>query len=307
MDVAVLGHIVIETIVFPDNRGVSPVLGSPAAYSTVILSRLGDHIGLCTKVGPDFPRDFIKVFKEVGVNLAGMSIVGKYSTRNRLIYSTSEKKHVEYLRKAPKIEFSDLPENYRDAKIYYVCPMDYEIETQTVKDLKKPGKKVIVDLGGYGGATSATYPHEEESPPEITKQIIRNCDIVKASLEDCQYIFGNPDSSDFENHYVDLMLEAGAKDILITMREKGVFYANLEHHRKFFPLKCKAVDTTGAGDAFAAGMIHNYLKTKDICAAVGFGQATACYVIERTGGVIPERMPTEGEVLSKIRETLKVR
>lgn len=302
MDVVILGHIIIEAITFPDQRIVTPVLGSPAAYSSVALSRLGNHVGLCTKVGADVPGEFIEVFKKAGVDLAGMSIEGEYSTRNKLIYSTPENKHVEYLKKAPKVGFSDLPEDYKKAKIFYICPMDYEVEPHTIKELNKTGKRVIVDLGGYGGATSASHPYGEESVLEIAKEVIRNCDVVKTSLEDCQYIFGKFGNSDPANHYVDLMLKIGAKNIVLTIGKKGVFYASPEHQSRFLPLRCKAIDITGAGDVFGAGMIHIYLKTEDIYAAIEFGQATACCVIEKTGGVIPERMPVEDEVFSKVKE-----
>jgi len=301
MDVVVLGHIIIETIVFSDNRIVSPVLGSPAAYSSVILSSLGDKVGLCTKVGEDIPGEFIAVFKQVGVDLAGVRITGKHSTRNKLIYSAPERKSVEYIEKSPKIGFDDLPEDYKDAKIFYLCPMDYEVELHIVKEISRRGIELIVDLGGYGGATSAAHPCGERNSLKATRQVVRYSDVVKTSLEDCQSIFGRLGSSDSENHYLDLMLEMGAKQIVLTLGERGVFYANPGHWESFSSPRCQPVDITGAGDAFAAGMIHNWLKSGNICEAIEFGQATACYVIERTGGVIPERMPTEEDVLSRIK------
>ena len=90
--------------------------------------------------------------------------------------------------------------------------------------------------------------------------------------------------------------------MVITRGGEGVYYQDNETSRSFPPLMCQAVDTTGAGDAFAAGLIHRYLRDpSNVEAFVQFGQATACYVIERSGGVIPERMPTEPEVEKKLK------
>ncbi len=52
LEVAVASHIVKEVIRFPD-RTLEGVLGSPAAYSSVSLDRLGAKAGLASKIGTD--------------------------------------------------------------------------------------------------------------------------------------------------------------------------------------------------------------------------------------------------------------
>lgn len=303
MDVVVLGHIIIETVVFPDGSVLTPVLGSPAAYSSVAMARLGNHVGLCTKVGKDIPKEFIEVFDRAGVDLTGMRIVGRKSTRNKLIYTTPESKRVEYLNKAPDIEFYDIPDTFKEASLFYICPMDYEVPPRVVERLADEGKEVVVDLGGYGGATSATHPYGAKSKLSVTTEIISMCGITKASIEDCRYIFGETRTSEPERRYADKMLTMGAKRVVITLGSKGVYYTDMDVNKRFPPLACKAIDPTGAGDAFAAGMIHGYLWDKgDIDTMIMFGQATACCVVERTGGVIPERMPSKEEVQQKLRK-----
>jgi sugar/nucleoside kinase (ribokinase family) len=302
IDVVVLGHIIIETIVFPDGRVVSPVLGSPAAYSSVALARLGTHVGLCTKVGVDMPEEFLEIFKKAGVDISGVKIVGQKSTHNKLIYVTMENKRVEYLAKAPHIEITDLPESYKKANIFYLCPMDYEVDLHIAQKLVEMEKTVVVDLGGYGGATSAEHPYGIENKLLTTIQIIKLSNIIKTSIEDCQYIFGYADSP---NYYAEKMLKIGGQQVIITLGSKGVFYANATFCRYFPPLRCLAIDTTGAGDVFAAGLLHSYLKGAGIEDMITFGQAVACHVIERTGGVVPERMPTREEVLLRINKGVR--
>ena len=47
-ELVMVGHIINETIEYPDRR-ITPVLGSPAAYSSVVAARLGMKTGLVTK------------------------------------------------------------------------------------------------------------------------------------------------------------------------------------------------------------------------------------------------------------------
>ena len=54
LDIVSIGHIVREYIVFPD-RKTEEVLGSPAAYSSVALARLGERVGVVTRIGADMP------------------------------------------------------------------------------------------------------------------------------------------------------------------------------------------------------------------------------------------------------------
>ncbi|MDD5600494.1 MAG: carbohydrate kinase family protein, partial [Actinomycetota bacterium] len=63
VDIAVLGHILKEKIIFPD-REIYPVLGSPVAYSSVCMASLGVDVGIVTKIGKDFPEELLKVFNE---------------------------------------------------------------------------------------------------------------------------------------------------------------------------------------------------------------------------------------------------
>ncbi len=303
MDVAVLGHIIIETIVYPDGRVLTPVLGSPAAYSSVALARLGTSVGLCTNVGEDIPQTFLEIFEEAKVDLAGMSIIGEETTRNKLVYRTMEDKHVEYSAKAPSIELANLPEKAEEAGIFYVCPMDYEVSPSVVEKLVEAGKTVIVDFGGYGGATSASHPFGLEEALAPTLEVLSSCHVAKASVKDCRCIFGDPGLEEAEKYYADRMYAAGARQVVITMGSEGVCYSSGNKRVCCPPLNCEVADTTGAGDAFAAGMIHAFLRTpSDIERMLTFAQATACHVIEKTGGVALERMPTYEEIIKRIRK-----
>ena len=180
LDLIVIGHILNETIKLPD-RTIAPVLGSPAAYSSVIATRLGVRTGIVTKIGKDMPRELLKVFSEAGVDTRGIKTEGDASTTNLLIYDTLGNKKVRYLKKAPHIFFNDIPKEYLHAKIIYICPMDHEVPLETVRELSNLGKTLAVDLMGYGGATSSAHPDEKEQEGhQSLKDLVKHFHIAVA-------------------------------------------------------------------------------------------------------------------------------
>ena len=75
-----LGHIVCETIYFPD-RTLGPVLGSPPAYSLVAAARQGISCGIVTKIGDDFPKNLLATFDQVGLDTQGILNCGSFGKR----------------------------------------------------------------------------------------------------------------------------------------------------------------------------------------------------------------------------------
>jgi sugar/nucleoside kinase (ribokinase family) len=299
-DVTVLGNIIIETINFPNGRIITPVLGSPAAYSSVILGRLGSRVGLCTKVGLDLPESFRHTLAQGNVNLEGMKTVGEVTTANLLIYNYLEKKKVEYVHKAPSIEFRDIPKHYIEADLFYSCPMDFEVTFSTIEELSHRGKKIFLDLGGYGGATSSEHQRGSKSKLSELRGLLTRSFLTKASIEDSRYIL-EPEKveadTDYEAKNVSTVFhDLGAERVLITLGSRGVYYSEGACGAVIPTINCKVLDATGAGDAFAAGLIHQYLKTGNIEKAIVFGQATACFVIQGSGGVNIKRMPEEDQI-----------
>ena len=89
LDIVALGHIINETIVFPDQTTKSvlrssllrnSLLGGPPAYSMVCAARLGAKVGVVTKIGSDYPKRLLKPFYEAKVDTEGIRCSGDVST-----------------------------------------------------------------------------------------------------------------------------------------------------------------------------------------------------------------------------------
>lgn len=299
MDLIVMGYILNEIIKYP-HEVIGPVLGSPAAYTSIAASRLGLKVGLVSKCGPDFPREFIMEFEKAGVDLFGLNR-NDITTTNYLIYDEQGRKRIEYIKRASPIRFEDIPSGYlKDCKMIYVCPMDFEVPTETIRKLRNYVRLLSADLGGYGGATSTS----KHSLSEILQEYVSYFDIVKASLEDCVHLFGFDKEDSLPLLASGSFINAGASIAIITLGGEGALIRLKDgsaHHVKAF--KSNVKDVTGAGDVFMAGFLTGFIRTGDALRSVLYGNAVASLVISRSGGAKAERMPTLSEVMNLIENT----
>lgn len=293
-DIVIIGHIVKEKIYFID-RIEGPILGSPVAYSSVVAGKLGANVVIVTRIGKNMPEKLLSPIYQTTVDRQGIKIEGNRTTLSKLIYSNSGNKRIEYPQKAPKICFQDIPKEYLNCRLIYICPMDYEVPLETIIKLKKFGIPLAVDLGGYGGAHAQIYPSlslGDKRKPILLKSYVENFDIVKASDEDCNILFGKRDDEEI----ADLLLRWGVKVVLLTEGVKGVFIVTSENRYRIPAFEGEVIDRTGAGDSFTAGFLVKYLETNKLKISGYYGSAVAIYVIERTGGVTLGRMPTREDV-----------
>jgi len=92
------------------------------------------------------------------------------------------------------------------------------------------------------------------------------------------------------------LLTKGVKNVIITLGEKGVYFANEKEsfHIKAFDLGDKVIDTTGAGDGFVAGLAVALTEEKNIRDAIKFASALAGLSTTKIGTA--KSMPNRVEI-----------
>lgn len=293
-EIVAIGHIVRECIVFPD-RQTEEVLGSPAAYSSVTIARLGGQAGLVSRVGADMPEKLLTPLKQAGVDLAGLKIEADgCTTSTRLVYDQLGNKKIEYPSKADPLRFEDIPQTYWDARLFNFCTMDHDVELEEIERIAAHTDKLMaVDLGGYGGAHVKPVERPPGVPEELPK-LVSCFDLVKASDEDCRRVMADETMDD--ESFGRRVLDWGAKVFVATRGERGAFVMTPQQDYFIPPYRGRVVDPTGGGDSFFGGFLLAYLRTGDPEYAGRFGAATALCMIEGTGGVWAGRMPTSDMV-----------
>ena len=82
--------------------------------------------------------------------------------------------------------------------------------------------------------------------------------------------------------------------VIITLGDKGAYFANNDDSFSIDPLKVNVVDTTGAGDAFNAGLAVALTEEKNIKDAITFANATAALSTTKVGTA--NSMPLRSEI-----------
>ncbi|WP_249673727.1 ribokinase [Pseudomonas abieticivorans] len=78
------------------------------------------------------------------------------------------------------------------------------------------------------------------------------------------------------------LVASGIKHLIVTLGEQGALYVGEQGEWRTAGLPVKAIDTTGAGDAFIGCFIHHWSQTRDIRAAMQKAVAySACSVTGR--------------------------
>lgn len=90
------------------------------------------------------------------------------------------------------------------------------------------------------------------------------------------------------------LLEKGARQVVITLGERGVLLATREQMVQVPPFRVQAVDTTAAGDAFNGGVAVALARGDDMPMAIRYASAVAALSVTRFGA--QPSLPTRHEV-----------
>lgn len=98
--------------------------------------------------------------------------------------------------------------------------------------------------------------------------------------------------------------EMGVKNVIITLGVRGAFYTDGKREVVVPSIKMKAVETTGAGDAFNGGLVTAIAEGRDIETALKFATCTAAISVTRLGAA--QSMPKRCEILALMEKEFGV-
>lgn len=92
---------------------------------------------------------------------------------------------------------------------------------------------------------------------KTTNQMAKYCDMFLPGNNEGKILIGSEDPKTISNYYLTL----GVKEIVIKLGAKGAYYANQDESLIVPGFKVsKVIDTVGAGDGFASGIISGHLE-----------------------------------------------
>jgi ribokinase len=245
--------------VLGNNYIVGP--GGKGSNQAIAAARLNGEVNFITKVGKDSHADMaFSLYKDAGVNVDCISQDPNFSTgvAGIMIDENGNNAINVFAGAAAHLQNEDIDKNIEVMKKSKIFLTQMETpDLTTVYALKKAKDNDCLTILNPAPARKINEndfqlldfftPNETEAEFYLNKKIETNEDIKNAAK---------------------FFLNRGVKNIIITLGEKGIYFANKneEYFVDALKLKDEVVDTTGAGDAFNGAFavaLANELKYKD--------------------------------------------
>ena len=172
-----------------------------------------------------------------------------------------------------------------EAKWLHIASLRLDTSIAGAQIAKAHGVKVSWDPG-----RRLALSHDER-----IWEMLRYVDVVLVNLLEAREITGVEDY----RRAAEKLREGGAKAAVVKLGSGGSYVVSDEGEERVPAFKVKATDTTGAGDAYAAGLITRMLEGAGIFEAARFASAVAALKVQKLGA---QTIPSRGEV----EEFLKV-
>ncbi len=295
----VVGHLVLDYVV----RGgvVRRALGGTAAYSGVAARRYGAEVALVSKVGPDFPEEYLLFLARSGLDLTHVRLAKLRSTSFKLVYEDGERR-LYLVSRCDPITPDDLPSRL-DYDFVHVGPVAGEVPLESLRALREGCAGLIsLDLQGYVRALEGGLVTYRRSADAL--EAVRYADIVHG---DEREVAALAEPGQGLSDLASSLLELGVKVLLITMGESGSYVVSRDA-RLYVPAAepRRVADPTGAGDVYTAIFAAHYAATQDVEESAAMAAAAASLLVEEPGlsglGTYVEIAERARRVRKRIRE-----
>jgi ribokinase len=147
------------------------------------------------------------------------------------------------------------------------------------------------------GATTILNPAPVRELPD---SVLRLVDVLTPNETEARILAGRSPDTHVEPQVVAReLMGRGVKQIVMTLGEKGALLFSASAGKHFSAIKVRPVDTTGAGDAFNAGLAVALAQGDRIEQAIQFAMITGAMAVTKEG-VIPS-LPRTAEVVEFCR------
>ena len=271
-------------------------VGGEAVNEAVAASKLGMRTAILCSLGKDPAGNMIVMnLKDNGADTSFVIRDGEHSTPVTTMFVNEDGTRKSITNRAHRYNFH--PERYIDTILkaraiilgsLFRAPFDDPVIIEKViNSARNAGVLVFADT-------------------KLPNFIKLSLDDVKDALKELDFITPNEDEARYftqkeaPEEMADVFLGYGVKNVVIKLGSKGCLFKNAKQTIKLPAMKISAVDATGAGDNFVAGLATEILNGKGIEDALKF--ATACGAICTTAVGAGTALTCKNQVYSFIKE-----
>ena len=281
--VVCIGEALIDRIRNKSNKGFTDFLGGAPANVACALRKLKiDSIFIGSLGSDDFGKKFIEQFNDLGVNLDFLQLDNDSSTRvvnvdrdqfgDRFFSGFESSSHSSFAdevfsKKLIEKELPNLEKFFLETKylvlgtILLSSPISSEAIFFLLKQANKFAVKIIIDLNWrevFWDYSSFSSKISKKERVNLIKNYLNYAHVLKLAEEEAILFFGS------DNPLLISQKLSRGSDVIITDGKNPVkWYINGLQGSTEIPVydSHTIVDTTGAGDAFLAGLISKFVSS----------------------------------------------
>ena len=257
--------------------------GGDALNEAVALSRLGKKVQWVSNVGDDDAgKKILSYATENGVDVSGVKVAADLATSITivLVEKSGERFFLTNpqgsMRKLAEEDISPHVDNMGEivclASMFISKVLDIAAAERIFKKIKAAGKILAFDM---------KYPHYGETLQDMAG-MLSNADYFFPNEDELATLTGETDI--YKN--IDALLNYGLKCAVVKRGGKGCIIATKETQIEIPAYHVeKVIDTTGAGDCFAAGFLYALSEGWSLEDCGKFACAVASCSVEEVGAV----------------------
>ena len=253
-----------ETIL-GDSYNIGP--GGKGCNQAIAISRLGGKVNFISKLGnDDYGKLAINKLKKDNINTSNIIISNKHKTGVAGIHvdRNTGKNAITVIRGAPaSLTIDEIDTNIIKQSKIFLTQLEIPLDV-TFHCLKVAKENGLINILNPAPAC------------ELKKDFFKLIDYFTPNETEAEFYTGVKINNEKDaKNSAQKLLNMGIKKVIITLGEKGLFFSDGKKEIYIDASLVKAIDTTGAGDAFNGSFSFALLKEKSIKECLEFANKAA--------------------------------
>lgn len=268
--------------------------GGKGSNQAVACARLGASVSFVAKIGTDpFGEMALGLYRDEGIDITHVKRVTGAPTGVGFIIVEAASGH-------NCITIDPGANELLTAAEVAQCETAFDSSAVVLTQLEIPvaAAEAALAQGRARGAVTILNPAPVRTLPSSVLEMV---DILTPNQSEAKVLAGIDPSADIEPEEVArILIGSGVKQVVMTLGENGALIVTGNSSTHIPAVQMRAVDTTGAGDAFNAGLAMALAYGVDLEQAVQFAVVTGGLAVTKEG-VIPS-LPNRADVLEIYRQ-----
>ena len=277
--IVIVGQLHIEDTAYPGQKPVRGMAGGSALYAAMAARLWSDEVGLITRIGQDFPAEYLEDLRRSGIRPEGVKQRTGATMAGRIQYDANgQRTYRMFTAKARRDQLtpqpSDLPEGWMaEAAGFHIATRPPDHQHKWLQAIQ--GRTAFISL-------DSELPFIRSERRKFAALLAR----VQAFFPSEEEARALMPAKDLEE-VAEAIASLGPPIVGIKRGSQGIhlYDRRTQSHRKIPALDSEEADITGAGDSFCGGFLAGFVQHGDIWEAGWQGVASASMAIESFGAL----------------------